>query len=120
MNLQTLCLDKSSPSIIHPDFVQDPQKSLVISFGSSSYLKSPDLVQDVFQTFLGIPVIGCSTAGEAFGIEIKDHGLVGGILQFFMEVCMAGFARKHHPEFISSFFNTQPTEVQPSVYGKVT
>jgi len=26
----------------------------------------------------------------------------------------------HHPEFISSFLQTQPTEVQRSVYGKVT
>ena len=26
----------------------------------------------------------------------------------------------HHPEFISSFLNTQPTEVQRSVYGKIT
>jgi hypothetical protein len=89
-------------------------------FGSSIFLESPYRVQEVCQTFPGIPVIGCSTSGEAFGNAIKDHGLVGGILQFFMEVCMAGFARKHHPEFISFFFSTKPTELQPSVYSKIT
>jgi len=82
MNVQTFCLDNSSPSITRPDFVQDPQKSLVILFGSSSFLESPDRVQEICQTFSGIPVIGCSTSGEVFGSEIKDHSLVGGILQF--------------------------------------
>jgi hypothetical protein len=82
MNVQTFCLGNSSPSITRPDFIQDPQKSLVILFGSSSFLESPDRVQEVCQTFSGIPVIGCSTSGEVFGSEIKDHSLVGGILQF--------------------------------------
>ncbi len=82
MNIQTFCLDNSSPSITRPDFVQDPQKSLVILFGSPSFLETPDRVQEVCQTFSGIPVIGCSTSGEVFGSEIKDESLVGGILQF--------------------------------------
>ncbi|MDH5563466.1 MAG: FIST C-terminal domain-containing protein [Nitrospirota bacterium] len=82
MNVQTFCLDNSSPSITRPDFLQDPQKSLVILFGSPSFLKSPDRVQKVCHTFSGIPVIGCSTSGEVFGSEIKDDCLVGGILQF--------------------------------------
>ncbi len=82
MNVQTFCLDNSNPSITRPDFVQDPQKSLVILFGSSSFLESPNCVQDVCQTFSGIPVIGCSTSGEVFGSEIKDGTLVGGVLQF--------------------------------------
>jgi len=82
MNVQTFCLDNSSPSITRPDFVQDPQKSLVILFGSPSFLETPDRVQEVCQTFSGIPVIGCSTSGEVFGSEIKDESLVGGILQF--------------------------------------
>lgn len=82
MNVQTFYLDNSSPSITHPDFVQDPQKSLVILFGSSSFLESPDRVQEVCQTFSDIPVIGCSTSGKEFGSEIKDGSLVGGILQF--------------------------------------
>jgi hypothetical protein len=120
MNLQTLCLENSSPSITRPGIVQDPQKSLVISFGSLSFLESPDRVQEVCPTFPGVPVIAFSTLGEVFGSAIQDHGLVGGILQFFLEVCMPCFARKHHPKFISSFFNTQPTEVQRSVYGKNT
>jgi hypothetical protein len=82
MNVQTFCLDNSSLSITRPDFIQDPQKSLVILFGSPSFLESPVRVQEVCQTFSGIPVIGCSTSGEVFGSEIKDHSLVGGILQF--------------------------------------
>jgi len=82
MNVQTFCLEPSSPSITRPDFVQDPHKSLVILFGASSFLESPDRIQEVCQTFSGIPVIGCSTSGEVFGSEIKDHSLVGGILQF--------------------------------------
>jgi hypothetical protein len=82
MNVQTFCLDNSSPSITRPDFVKDPQKFLVVLFGSSSFLESPDRVQEVCQTFSGIPVIGCSTSGEVFGSEIKDGSLVGGILQF--------------------------------------
>lgn len=82
MNVQTFCLDNSSPSITRPDIVQDPQKSLVVVFGSSSFLESPDRVKEVCQTFSGIPVIGCSASGEVFGGAIKDHSLVGGILQF--------------------------------------
>lgn len=82
MNVQTFCLDKSSPSITRPSFLQDPQKSFVILFGASSFLGSPHRIQEVCQTFSDIPVIGCSTAGEIFGEEIKDHSLVGGIVQF--------------------------------------
>ncbi|MDH5426805.1 MAG: FIST C-terminal domain-containing protein [Nitrospirota bacterium] len=82
MNVQTFCLDQTNPSIIRPDFVQDPQQSLVILFGASSFLESPARVQEVCQTFSGIPIIGCSTSGEVFGSEIKDESLVGGILQF--------------------------------------
>lgn len=82
MNIQTFCLDNSTPSITRPDFVQDPQKSLVILFGSSSFLESPDRIQEVCHTFSGIPVIGCSTSGEVFGNEIKDESLVGGVIQF--------------------------------------
>jgi len=82
MQVQTFCLDNSSPSITRPDFVQDPEKSLVILFGASSFLDSPERVQEVCRTFSGIPVIGCSTSGEVFGSEIKDDCLVGGILQF--------------------------------------
>ena len=80
MNVQTFCLANSSPSITRPDFVQDPQKSLVILFVSSSFLESPDHVQEVCPTFSGNSVIGCSTSGEVFGNEIKDGSLVGGIL----------------------------------------
>jgi hypothetical protein len=82
MKVQTFCLDNSSSPITRPDFVQDPQKSLVILFGASSFLESPDRVQKVCQTFSGIPVIGCSTSGEVFGSEIKDDSLVGGVVQF--------------------------------------
>ena len=82
MKVQTFCLDNSSPSITRPDFIQDPQKSLVIVFGSSSFLESPERVQTISQTFSGIPMIGCSTSGEVFGNEIKDDSLVGGVLQF--------------------------------------
>ncbi len=82
MKVQTFCLDNSNPSVTRPEFVQDPQKSLVILFGSSSFLESPERVQEVCQTFAGIPVVGCSTSGEVFGNEIKDHSLVGGIVQF--------------------------------------
>ena len=80
MNLQTLCLDNSSPSISRPDWIQDPQKALVIGFSSSSFLEYPDRIREGGQTFSGIPVIGCSILGGVFGSEIKDHGLVGGIL----------------------------------------
>ncbi len=82
MKVQTFCLDNSSPSITRPNFVQDPKKSLVILFGSSEFLESPDRVQNVCQTFSDIPVLGCSTSGEVFGSEIKDQSLVGAILQF--------------------------------------
>ena len=82
MKVQTFCLDNSSPAITRPDFVRDPQKSLVILFGSSNFLESPDRVQEVCQTLSGIPVIGCSTSGEVFGNAIKDNSLVGGVLQF--------------------------------------
>lgn len=82
MNVQPFCVDNSSPSITRPDFAQDPQKSLVIIFGSSSFLESHDRVKEVCQTLSDIRVIGCSISGEIFGSEIKDHSLVGGILQF--------------------------------------
>ncbi len=82
MKVQTFCLESSSPSITRPDFLQDSEKSLVILFGSSSFLESPDRVQEVCHTFSDIPVIGCSTAGEVFGSEIKDQSLVGAVLQF--------------------------------------
>ena len=42
MKLQTFCLDNSSPSVTRPEFVNDPQKSLVILFGSPHFLKVPE------------------------------------------------------------------------------
>ncbi|MCA9477224.1 MAG: hypothetical protein KC563_15675, partial [Nitrospira sp.] len=68
--------------IAKPDFVQDPQKSLVILFGDSQLLNTPERLQAVCHPFSGLPVVGCSTSGEVFGREIRDHSLVGAILQF--------------------------------------
>ncbi len=97
MKVQTFCLDHSSPSITRPDFLQDPQKSLVIVFGSSSFLESPDRVHDLSQTFSGIPMIGCSTSGEVFGNEIKDNSLVGGVLQFDWTTVKTAAVAIHDP-----------------------
>lgn len=82
MKLQTFCLDNSSPSVTRPEFVNDPQKSLVILFGSPHFLKVPERIQEVCQTFTGTPIIGCSTSGEVFGREIKDESIVGSVIQF--------------------------------------
>lgn len=82
MKLQTFHVDNSHPSVTRPDFVDDPQKSLVILFGGSQYLNDPERIQNLCQTFTGTPIIGCSTSGEVFGNEIKDGSIVGGVLQF--------------------------------------
>ena len=82
MKLHTFSLDDSHTPIAKPDFVQDPQKSLVILFGDSQLLNTPERLQAVCHPFSGLPVVGCSTSGEVFGREIRDHSLVGAILQF--------------------------------------
>ena len=82
MKLRTFHVDNSQPSVTRPDFVDDPQKSLVILFGGSQCLNAPERIHDLCQTFTGTPIIGCSTAGEVFGNGIKDDSIVGGVLQF--------------------------------------
>ncbi len=82
MKLETFCLDESRPLPSKPSFLQDPTKSLLILFGSPCFRENPNRIQEICQTFPGTPSIGCSTAGEVFGREIRDRSLVGSIIQF--------------------------------------
>lgn len=60
----------------------DSEKTLVIVFGATAYLRNLKPFNDLINHFPQSKIIGCSTAGEILGRTISDETLVGAVLKF--------------------------------------
>ncbi len=60
----------------------DSTETLLVLFGSSGLIDTPDRIQQVLDACPQSHVIGCSTAGEIHGSEISDGSLVVAAVKF--------------------------------------
>lgn len=60
----------------------DSRRTLVLLFGSSSFLESPDPLSELIDEYRESVVIGCSTAGEILGTQIFDESVSAAIVRF--------------------------------------
>src|SRR2546425_1683166 len=56
--------------------------TLVLVFGSTSLMSSPERLDEVRRFFPGALLLGCSTAGEIFGTQVADDSLVATAIHF--------------------------------------
>ena len=60
----------------------DSRRTLVLLFGSSSFLDSADPLSELADDYREAIVIGCSTAGEILGTRIFDESVSAAIVRF--------------------------------------
>lgn len=60
----------------------DPEHTLVMVFGASSYMDAPDRLRELTEAYTGAVICGCSTSGEIEGTQIHDGSLVAAVLRF--------------------------------------
>jgi hypothetical protein len=60
----------------------DSPQTLVVLFGSSSYIDAPDPIMELIHQYPTSVVIGCSTAGEILGTEIFDDSVSAMVVRF--------------------------------------
>ncbi|MFZ1805506.1 MAG: FIST N-terminal domain-containing protein, partial [Nitrospira sp.] len=60
----------------------DSRRTLVLLFGSSSFLDSADPLSELAEDYREAIVIGCSTAGEILGTQIFDESVSAAIVRF--------------------------------------
>lgn len=82
MDVTTICLkavNSWSPSILAE---MDSPETLLLLFGSSGLIDTPESIRQVLDVCPNSHVIGCSTAGEIHGSEISDDSLVVAAVRF--------------------------------------
>ena len=62
--------------------LKNPDRTLLIMFGPSRLLDTPEPIQSVLAAYPGAAAIGCSSSGEIIGTHIQDDTLVVGVIQF--------------------------------------
>lgn len=60
----------------------DATRAMVLCFGASSYVNSPEPILELANSFPNSAVIGCSSAGEIFDLEVDDESLVVAVVHF--------------------------------------
>ena len=60
----------------------DSRRTLVLLFGPSSFLDTPDPISELVKDYPESIVIGCSTAGEILGTQIFDESLSAAVVRF--------------------------------------
>jgi hypothetical protein len=60
----------------------DSDRTLVLLFGSSSFVDGPDPIAELLNDYRKSIVIGCSTAGEILGTQIFDESVSAAIVRF--------------------------------------
>jgi hypothetical protein len=56
--------------------------SLLIVFGSPAALTESGALEELKQAHPGVPLFGCSTAGEILGVQVRDDSLVCTVVRF--------------------------------------
>ena len=82
MELHTLGYDRKKLWSVKNRPRIDSRRTLVLLFGSSSFLDSADPLGELIDDYPDAIVIGCSTAGEILGTQISDETVSAAILRF--------------------------------------
>ena len=82
MDVTTTCITAGSPWSPSTLARLDSPETLLVLFGSSGLIDTPDRIQQVLDACPQSHVIGCSTAGEIHGSEISDGSLVVAAVKF--------------------------------------
>lgn len=56
--------------------------SLILVFGSTTVLRDGHALDEVRSSHPGVPLFGCSTAGEILGTQVRDESLVVSVIRF--------------------------------------
>ena len=70
----------------------DPKSTLVMVFGGTNFLDSPEPLRNVVQKYPGAVICGCSTSGEINQTEIHDGTLVAAVMRFSGTALRSAFA----------------------------
>ncbi|MBP6631549.1 MAG: FIST C-terminal domain-containing protein [Kofleriaceae bacterium] len=60
----------------------DSPRTLVLAFGAPEFAEDPAAFEQLGQAFPNSLVVGCSTAGEVRGAEVRDHSLAVSVARF--------------------------------------
>jgi hypothetical protein len=82
MELHTLGYDRKKWWTVKRRPRIDSRRTLVLLFGSSSLLDSPEPIHELLDEYGESVVIGCSTAGEILGTQIHDESVSAAIVRF--------------------------------------
>ncbi len=82
MRVDTFCVPTGSTPDSLPTALDDGSRVLVLMFGPSNLLDSPGDLRPILEAYPQATVLGCSTAGEIVGSEIRDNSVTGAIVSF--------------------------------------
>ena len=82
MEIHTLSYDSKKRWSVNNRPGIDSRRTLVLLFGSSSFLDTPDPISELVKDYRESIVMGCSTAGEILGTQIFDESLSAAIVRF--------------------------------------
>lgn len=82
MEVQTLGYDSKKCWSAKSRPAMDSDRTLVLLFGSSSFVDGPDPIAELLNDYRKSIVIGCSTAGEILGTQIFDESVSAAIVRF--------------------------------------
>lgn len=83
MKLETCTYDLASRAWSVPELPQlDSSRTLVLAFGAPELFSHPTIFQELRQAYPSSQVIGCSTAGEIAGTEVRDGSLSLAVARF--------------------------------------
>jgi hypothetical protein len=82
MEVQTLGYDSKKCWSAKSRPAMDSDQTLVLLFGSSSFVDGPDPIAELLNDYRKSIVIGCSTAGEILGTQISDESVSAAIVRF--------------------------------------
>ena len=82
MRVTTTCLKLGAPWSSESLSALDSDQTLLLLFGASNLLDTPDRMVEVLKACPRSHVMGCSTSGEIHGNEISDNSLVVAAVQF--------------------------------------
>jgi hypothetical protein len=76
----------------------DSERTMLALFGAASYADHPAPIQQLLAAYPRAQVIGCSTAGEICGTEVRDESLAVAIARFLATDLASATARVQQPE----------------------
>lgn len=82
MRTTTTCLKLGHPWSPESLSALDSDQTLLLLFGASNLLDTPNRIEEVLKACPRSHVMGCSTSGEIHGNEISDNSLVVAAVQF--------------------------------------